>query len=171
MVSSPAGYRQLPAKIIWPSWAMMLLRICIMSFQNVLDGTSCAIQQTTHAPGGIAGGRFPSLSSSTSWPSSTSCEEGIGFGSLSLRISPSFSVSLFFFSGGFMLSVRIEKRRRMLQPAWSHSVFLAFRLSLLQILSRLRRLSLGKFVRDFEASTSLNKLISLMPAPFSRRRF
>jgi hypothetical protein len=50
----------------------------------ILDGTSCVIQRTTHAPGG----RLPSLSSSTSWPSSTSCEEGIGFGSLSLRISP-----------------------------------------------------------------------------------
>jgi hypothetical protein len=54
----------------------------------ILDGTSCVIQRTTHAPGGIAGGRLPSLSSSTSWPSSTSCEEEISFGSLSLRISP-----------------------------------------------------------------------------------
>jgi hypothetical protein len=87
-----------------------------------------------------------------------------------LRISPSFSVSLFFFSGGFMLSVRIEKRRRMLQPAWSHSVFLPFRLSLLQILSRLRRLSPGKFVRDFGHQRLSISSSPLMPTPFSRRK-
>jgi hypothetical protein len=65
----------------------------------------------TQTPGGIAGGRLSFLSF-TSSPSSTSSEDGMGFGSLSLRISPAESLSAFFFSGEFMLSVRIRKRQR-----------------------------------------------------------
>jgi hypothetical protein len=71
-----------------------------------------AVTHTAQAPGGMAGGRFPSLSS-TSSASSTSCEAGIGLGSLSSRISPAPSVGSFFFSVKFMPSIRVRRRRWM----------------------------------------------------------